>query len=177
MNKKNTGDCLGEDKQRKGMTDYNKITWPVFVIHAEPELIDGLLWIEDQIVDDTNMSGKTLGERRLQTPMKSIYPLRYMIEDEIAMSKHRGKLFIDSAGKVVIQQKTETLELIYHKVKKIDLKEIASVVWFKDIPFPFIERRPPPSDHTWAGILYKKGLPWKIWEYTTKQKKNTWRKM
>ena len=83
-------------KQNLDMMDYRRITWPVFVIHAEPEVIDGIVWIEDQVVDDTNMLGETLGERRLQTPMKSIYPLRYMIEDEIAMNKHRGKLFIDS---------------------------------------------------------------------------------
>ena len=58
------------------MMDYKRITWPVFVIHAEPEVIDGIVWIENQVVDDTNMLGETLGERRLQTPMKSIYPLR-----------------------------------------------------------------------------------------------------
>ena len=38
------------------------------------------------------MSGETLGVRRLQSLMKSIYPLRYMIEDEIGLMKHRGNL-------------------------------------------------------------------------------------
>ena len=164
-------------KQNLDMMDYRRITWPVFVIHAEPEVIDGIVWIEDQVVDDTNMLGETLGERRLQTPMKSIYPLRYMIEDEIAMNKHRGKLFIDSLGKVIVHEKTHTVQIKYHKIKKLELKEIATVVWIKDVPYPFIERRPPLSYHTWVGLIYKKGLPWKICEYSTKQKKDTWRKM
>ena len=54
-----------------------KINFPIYVLSEEPEEIDGLVLIGDQVVDDKNMSGKTIGMRRLQTPMKSIYPLRY----------------------------------------------------------------------------------------------------
>ena len=130
----------------------HKIHYPIYIISEEPEEIDGLLLIGDQIVDDKNMPGETLGLRRLQTPMKSKYPLRYQIDDEIGMMKHRGKHFIDSNGVVV-------------------------VFWFKDVPFPFIEARPPETGMSWAGILYKKGIPWKIWEFCEEKKKDTWRKI
>ena len=54
----------------------DRIEFPVFVIHTDNvEEIDGILWIDDQVLDDKNMSGETLGARRLETPMKSIYPL------------------------------------------------------------------------------------------------------
>ena len=73
------------------------LTFPLFVIHTDnTEVIDGILWIEDQVLDDLNMSGETLGLRRIQSPMKSIYPLKYMIEDEIGLMKHRGSTFIDN---------------------------------------------------------------------------------
>ena len=74
------------------------IKFPIYVLHDEPEEIDGLVLIDDQVVDDKNMSGSTIGMRRLQTPMKSIYPLRYQVDDEVGMMKHRGKHFIDIIG-------------------------------------------------------------------------------
>ena len=39
---------------------------------------------------DRNMLGDTLGIRRIQTPMKNLYPLRYQIQDIIGMSQHRA---------------------------------------------------------------------------------------
>jgi len=52
---------------------YDKIQFPIFPVHTdEITLVDGILWIENQVLDDKNMKGKTLGIRRLQSPMKSI---------------------------------------------------------------------------------------------------------
>ena len=62
--------------------DYSKINFPVFSVHTDNvEFIDGILWIDNQVLDDKYMSGDTLGKRRLQSPMKSLYPLKYMLED------------------------------------------------------------------------------------------------
>ena len=47
--------------------------YPVYVIHGEPEELDNMLWLNDQVIDDRNMLGETLGLRRLQNPMKSLY--------------------------------------------------------------------------------------------------------
>ena len=67
----------------KGMsrtTNINDLIFPLFVIHTDNiEELDGILWIDDQVLDDKNMPGDTLGLRRIQSPMKSIYPLKYMI--------------------------------------------------------------------------------------------------
>ena len=36
----------------------DRIQFPVFVIHTDNvEEIDGILWIDDQVLDDKNMSG------------------------------------------------------------------------------------------------------------------------
>ena len=154
-----------------------RILYPIYILSEEPEEIDGLLLIADQVVDDKNMPGKTLGMRRLQTPMKSKYPLRYQLDDEVAMMKHRGKHFIDSNGVYWYDEKTTTTALKYHKIRKVEKKDIATVLWLKDVPFPFVEARPPQDGMGWAGVLYKTGIPWKIWEYCEEKKKDTWRKI
>ena len=39
-----------------------KYKFPVYVVHTDNvELIDGILWVEDQVLDDKNMSGATIG--------------------------------------------------------------------------------------------------------------------
>jgi len=154
------------------------LTFPLFVIHTDSaEVIDGILWIEDQVLDDLNMPGETLGARRLQSPMKSIYPLKYMIEDEIGLMKHRGSTFIDNDGKVINYEKTRNLKLKYHKIAKREKKGIATVLWLKDVPFPFAEKSPPDIEITWAGVLYDHGIPWKIYEFSEEKRKDTWRKI
>ena len=152
--------------------------FPVYVVHSDNvELIDGILWIEDQVLDDKNMSGETLGQRRLQTPMKSIYPLKYMISDTVELIKHRGNFYIDSEGVFFRYYKTKPIPLKYHKIKKADRKRGRSVIWLKDIPFPFDFARPPRPEQTWAGILYRSGIPWLLYEVCENRKKDTWRKV
>ena len=167
-------------KKRKEyiVTDKDKLTFPCFVIHSDNvELIDGILWIDDQVLDDKNMLGTTLGRRRIQTPMKSIYPLRYMIEDEVGLMRHRGKTFIDNHGRVFNYEKTETCKIHYHKILKREKKTSATVLWLKDCPFPFAEKSPPNVELTWAGVLYREGIPWKIYDFSTERQKSTWRKI
>ena len=156
----------------------NELIFTLFVIHTDSvELIDGILWIEDQVLDDLNMEGETLGARRLKSPMQSIYPLKYMIEDVIGLMKHRGNTFIDNEGKVINYEKTKTLKLKYHKIRKREKKGIATVLWLKDVPFPFAEKSPPDPDFSWAGVLYDTGIPWKIYDFAEDKKKDTWRKI
>ena len=117
------------------MLNYDQIVFPVFTVHTDNvEISDGILWVEDQVLDDRNMKGKTLGIRRLQSPMKSIYPLKYMIEDIPSLLIHRGKQYIDSAGHYFVKEKTTKLkrflqsamQKIKDKLKKV-LSKIASL--------------------------------------------------
>ena len=160
------------------VTSKEELIFPLYIIHSDNvELIDGILWLDDQVLDDKNMDGNTLGRRRIQSPMKSIYPLRYMIEDEIGLMRHRGKTFLDSGGRVFNYEKTETCKLHYHKILKREKKTIATVLWLKDCPFPFAEKSPPSEELTWAGVLYREGVPWRIFDFATEYKKSTWRKI
>ena len=91
---------------------YDKIKFPIFVLHTDDIMsVDGILWIENQVLDDTNMKGETLGMRRLQSPMPSIYPLKYMIKDIRAYLDHQGKFYIDTRGRWFRKIKTTKAKL------------------------------------------------------------------
>ena len=157
---------------------YDKITFPIFTLHTDEILfVDGILWIENQVLDDTNMKGETLGIRRLQSPMTSIYPLKYMLKDIRAYLDHQGKYYIDTTGRFFRKIKTTKVKLKYHKILRVEKKDIASVLWVKDCPFPFTMDRPLAGSEAWAGLLYRKGLPWLLYDTSSKKMKDSWRKI
>ena len=44
------------------VTSKEELIFPLYIIHSDNiELIDGILWLDDQVLDDKNMDGKTRG--------------------------------------------------------------------------------------------------------------------
>jgi len=157
---------------------YDKIHFPLFVVHTdEIHLVDGILWIENQVLDDTNMKGKTLGVRRLQSPMKSIYPLKYMLGDIPSYLQHQGKYYIDSLGYFFTKHKKYKSPLKYYKILRVDKHDTISTLWIKDCPYPFTLKRPLPKSHTWVGILHRDDAPWEIYNVSENKEKDSWRKV
>lgn len=158
--------------------DYDKINFPIFVLHSDNiEFINGLLFIDNEVLDDTNMSGDTLGIRRLQSPMKRLYELKYMLQDISELLRHQGKFYIDSLGYFFIKHKTTRVKLKYQKILRVEQKNIVSMLWIKNCPFPFPLKRPLPKNASWAGVLYKQGHPWVLYDLSEQEKKETWRKI
>ena len=152
----------------------DKIQFPVYVLPSSNwELVDGLLYVDQLLVDDKNMPGDTIGKRRLQTPFKNLQPLKRAADNLLAIIKSGHKCFIDTNGVPFIYEKTESCALKYHKIRKVERKDTASVLWLKDFNFPFVVPRPPPTDYTWAGVLHLKGLPWVLYEYSVSKKADT----
>jgi hypothetical protein len=154
------------------------VKFPVYVVHTD-EVInrDGILWCEGAVVDDKNVKGSTIGERRLKTPMKNLYSLRHMLENFIDMSKHRGKFYVDSDGKFFVYEKSITAKLKYHKIKKIVPKGVASLLYLHGVDNPFEIKRLPSNFEQYAGVLYIRNIPSYLYELTTDKKKDTWRKV
>ena len=67
------------------------IRFPLYVVHSD-EVIrrDGVLWIEGAVLDDSNVEGNSIGERRLRTPLKNMYDLKHQIDNFGGLIKHRG---------------------------------------------------------------------------------------
>ena len=157
---------------------YDRIEFPVFTIHSDDVVLsDGLLWIENKVLDDTNMRGESLGVRRLQSPMKSIYPLKYMVKNTADLLRHQGKHYIDNTGFVFTKEKNTVSKLKYHKIIRIDKKNVVSLLWIKDCPFPFELERPLVEGETWAGMLYRNNIPWLLYSTSSKKEKDSWRKI
>ena len=154
------------------------ITWPVYVLHSdEVEERDGLLFCDTQIVDDKNMKGKTLGLRRLQSPHKNLYKLKVMIEGFQDFVHHKGSNYIDSDGKYFRWIKNKKCNLISHKIDKVEKRDIATLIWVKDIPFPFFVKRPPEARLHYASILYMGSQPSILYSFSETKQRKTWRKI
>ena len=155
------------------------IQFPIFALPSSNwEEQDGLLYIDNRVVDDRNMSGKTLGMRRLQTPIKDLLPLRGSIAAPVSLIRQpRIKTFIDNVGTPFIYEKTTSSSLKYYKIRKVERKDVASVLWLKGISFPFKVPRPPTDDLSWAGVLHLGEIPWLLYEYSETSKSDTRRKV
>jgi len=154
------------------------IRFPVYKIGSSDwEKCDGLLFIDGELVDDKNMPGDSIGIRRIQTPHKNLYKLNKQIDSLHGILKQSLKTFIDSNGTPFIYEKTLMCQLKYYKIIRVEQKEVASLIWCKDIKHPFTVPRPPEQGMTWAGVLHFHGLPWILYEYSEEKKKDTRRKV
>ena len=155
-----------------------QIAFPAFPLPSSNwEEQDELLYLDNKLLDDKNMKGKTLGRRRLQTPFKELFPLKAAVTDKIGLIKNNKNIFIDNYGVPFIYEKTHSASLRYYKIRKVERKNSASVVWLKGINFPFKIPRPPSVDTSWAGVLHLSGIPWMLYEYSEFKKSDTRRKV
>ena len=158
--------------------NFGHVAFPAFPLPSSNwEEQDGLLFLENKLLDDKNMKGKTLGMRRLQTPFKELFPLKAAVTDFTGLIKHTKNIFIDNYGMAFLYEKTHSSALKYYKIRKVERKNSASVVWLKGINFPFKIPRPPHADTSWAGVLHLRGIPWILYEYSEFQKSDTRRKV
>ena len=157
---------------------FHRISFPIFKLPSDNwSEQDGLVYLDGALLDDRNMVGETLGIRRLQTPFKELLELKKSVLDVIGLIKQPPSAYIDNSGSLFTYEKTIFAALKFHKIRKIERKEVASILWLKDINFPFKQRRPPLPENTWAGVLYVQGIPWLIYEFSDIKKSDTRRKI
>jgi len=140
-------------------------------------MADGLLLLDNEVLDDKNMKGETLGVRRLQSPFKKLVPLNKSVNTHIGIIKQNTPYFIDSKGMPFIYEKTLMCPLKYYKIKEVERKVVASVLKLYGVKQGFVVPRPPEPNNTWAGVLHFGGLPWLLYEYSEDKKKDTRRKV
>jgi hypothetical protein len=158
--------------------DFTKITFPAFLMDSSNwEISDGLFFCEGKLVDDYNQMGTTIGARRMQTPFKDKYELKKAVSAPNGLMKQNTKYFVDSKGKPFIYEKTKIVPLKYMKIKKVERKSYATLIWVKGHNAPFTVPRPPEDGNTWAGVLHLHGIPWMLYEYSDEKLKDTRRKV
>lgn len=155
-----------------------KVTFPVFRLGSSNwHTQDGLLYLDGLLLDDKNMRGDTLGLRRLQTPFSNLYKLNKSLDSLVGILKQSNNTFIDNAGNPFLYEKTKNCKLIYKKIKKIERKNTAAVLWLDGIGHPMRVPRPPAPEMLWAGVLYLNDAPWMIYEFSETKCSDTRRKV
>jgi hypothetical protein len=163
----------------KQFKDIKTIKFPVFKLPSTDWYkTDGVLFIDDNLVlDDTNMPGKTLGVRRLQCGRTDLYKLRGAHLKFHDMLTSKRKIFIDNKGTPFIYERTVHSPLVFHRVKRIEPKESASIIWLEGVPYPFSLEHPPYGEANWARVLYYKGGPWMIYDYAKTRGKDSFQRV
>lgn len=153
--------------------------FPLFVLPKDAfiEEKDGIVFLDGQCLDDKNVNSQKLGVRRLKSSYPNKFPLTKAIHDIPSMLKSSYKRYIDSVGTLFSYEKTTVVDLKYHKIVKVEDKDIACLVWVEGVNSPFSCLRPPLAYIKWAGILYNGSFPWILYEFCEEKKKNTKRKI
>lgn len=158
--------------------DFHKLKFPVYPLPSDDWYsVDKVLFLQEQVLDEKNMPGETLGIRRLQCARSDLLPLKQAILDLPDLIRSKKKFFIDSNGKPFIYQKTKSVPLKCHRIKKIEKKETASLIWLNDSSSPFIIPRPPAYEYPFVRILHYLKAPYLLYDYSMVSTKDTTRRI
>ena len=152
-------------------SEISRIRFPVFVLPSSDWFSqDGLLFVDNQILDDKNMPGTSLGARRVQTFHSNLLPLNKSIDTHLGIIKQPTlQTYVDMDGKPFIYEKSKMCKLKYYKIKDIEKRTTASVLRFRGVKRPFEVPRPPKPGYFWAGILHLHDTPWMLYEYSREE--------
>lgn len=138
---------------------------------------DRVLFLDGRVLDERNMPGKTLGVRRLQCGRRDLHPLGRALVDIPSLLQSKVKSFIDCTGRPFIYEKTYSSKLTCYKIKRIDKKDSASLLWVHGVNHPFTIPRPPVDNPGWARILHLGPSPWLLYDYAHEVVKPTYRRV
>ena len=157
----------------------DEIKFPCFRLpHDDWRRQDGLLMLDNKILDDTNIQRETLGARRAATPLQDrLYRLDYTIWDFPTLLKTNRNTFIDYRGLPFIYEKTKYCPLRYHKIKEVIKKGYGSFLVLDNCDKYFHIPRPPEPSIIFAGVLHFMGMPWRLYNYSEIRNKDTRRKI
>lgn len=130
------------------------------------------------IIDNKNLSGDTLGKRRVRLASIEdikVYPLHHVHFSMYDVFNSKYKLFIDSNGILTSTIGKHRRELVYRKVLKSMIYENTMICKcagiFKPIIIPFIPKITP----KYLGLLVVNG-DYHLYDLTQERKNDSWRK-
>jgi hypothetical protein len=135
------------------------------------------LFLNNLVVDEKNMPGKTLGIRRIQCGRPDLLPLKKAVLSIQELIQCKTKFFIDREGTPFIYVKTYNSRLKCYKIKRIERKEVASLLWLHECSAPFTIPRPPLDNPPFVRLLHYEGEPWLLYDYVWQAEKPTYRRV
>jgi|APSaa5957512576_1039674.scaffolds.fasta_scaffold11161_3 hypothetical protein len=158
------------------------IKYPVYPLRGYTKITDinGVVKVHTHyniyIIDDRNLEGKTLGERRLR-----LKKFKYSLPTSVANAKDvimsSKKVFIDDEGVIFKYVKTRKARLIYKQIAElVRLPFETTKIIVRGIHTPFIMHQDIPLDYAYAGVLQFDG-GYILYEVSKKKKPDSWRKV
>lgn len=158
--------------------EFQKLQFPLYPLPSDNWFeADGVLFLNDQVLDEKNMPGETLGVRRIQSRRHDILPLKKAITSIPDLIQCKTKFFIDNKGFPFIYQKTYNSRLKSYRIKRIERKDVASLLWLQGCSSPFTIPRPPLNNPPFVRILHYKKEPWLLYDYVWSPVKDTYRRV
>lgn len=146
------------------------IKFPVYVVSNEiydAYTQDGLLLLNEKVLDDSNQSGDTIGKRRLQTP-HPLAKLTLSCEEFIDTIKSGHTTFIDTNGCVFRYTKTEYTIVKAIKITSTVSKDTHTLLGLRGVNF-FIPVKRPPLGMEYAHMLHLKNQPWLLYDFSVEK--------
>lgn len=171
-----------------------EIVWPVFRLgEKEPHQHDGLVFyyteyvdkeqnevtLNTKLVDDANLSGKTLGLRRLQLKSEGhnlhrISTAIYLLADLVKLAK-ASTWFIDTAGRVFHYEKKTRAKLVTKKIKQVlPADGIGCVIEIEGVSSRFKSLVRPTEFQSYAVVL-KLGMGFMLYGFSESALPDSWR--
>lgn len=164
------------------MRKLRDIVFPVYRIpnYKTVRVVDGLVKLDDQILDDTNVKEETLALRRLRSPLyQELYKMRISHPTLEAFLRRvkRGQKFIDSSGHIFtyIPSRFFPVKTLY--IDRVDRNYSYVRVFLKGIRQPLIDVTGPRNAEPWAVVVFRAGSPWFILSYSHYKNKDTKKKL
>lgn len=158
--------------------EFPKLQFPLYVLPSDNWFeADNVLFLNDMVLDEKNMPGETLGVRRIQSRRTDLFPLKKAVLDLPTLIQCKTKFFIDNKGSPFIYQKTYNSKLKCYRIKRIENKDVASLLWLVGCSSPFTIPRPPRDNPPFVRILHYNGEPWLLYDYVRIPEKDTYRRV
>jgi hypothetical protein len=162
----------------KTWKDFPKLQFPLYILPSDNWYeADKVLFINNQVVDERNMPGKTLGVRRIQCRRTDLLPLKKAVLDIPGLIQCKTKIFIDNVGEPFLYEKTYNSRLKTYRIKGYEPKNTASLLWLQGCSSPFTIPRPPVGNPGFARVLHYNGEPWLLYDYVRIPQKDTYRRV
>lgn len=162
---------------------FSDIEFPIFTITPTYKRIwdeFGVKYIETDsgtyILDNKNMKGDNLGERRLRIKNGSRYIPRKVYHSITQLIKSNNKTYIDNTGSVFTYRKTRNVPLRYYKVMDVVHREEGCILLIKNINFKLRVSCKDAYDIKYIGLL-NTDTGYILYDTSDEKKKDTTRKI
>jgi len=160
------------------------IKFPIFPLTRNYKHIwteDNITWIETEsgvyVLDNKNIQGNTLGQRRLRIKNSKLYIPRAVVHNVAQLIRSEYKTFIDNNGIVFKYIKNTRVPLKYYKIKKVvRVEDKGCVLHFNDIDNPVLAPCAIAYGISYVGFLIT-NIGYILYEYSETNKPDSWRKI